>query len=204
MLRVGDNVRIVKPCHCGYWESCKHIYTTGEVIEINISSTDNRPIVVKATPINRCSFRKDQLIKEVIMGQLAVGDKVEVAKGGLGISSQHIGERTIITAVGGVYNGERDAVQTKDFKNPGCYADWISKDSFKLINTVKRTLFKKGDRVAVIECEEIKTWGTWRNAIDKIYILNNDQAERLNKRDETLLGDNEYLINFTPNMLEKL
>jgi len=68
-----------------------------------------------------------------------VGDTVKTIRTGHGIPGSRVGETTIITEVGGTYNGgaERmqiDGVKTRDFANPP-YDDWIGADSFELIRT---------------------------------------------------------------------
>ena len=66
----------------------------------------------------------------------------------------------------------------------------------------KAVKFKAGDRVAVIECGFIKQYGGWREAVDKIYTLKDYEASELSNGNSTPLGDNEYMVNFSPESLE--
>ncbi len=137
------------------------------------------------------------------MERFMVGDEVEVVQGGAGISPDNEGKRTIIIATGGNYQGTHDAVRTKDFENPG-YEDWIGSRSFKLIKGVKRIVLKAGDRVAVIDCPNLRLWNRWERAIGRIYTLNSEQTHWLNEGGAGLLGKNEEGINYSMEMLEKL
>jgi len=138
------------------------------------------------------------------MSGFMVGDVVEATESGRGVAGSNVGRRTIITATGGTYGGEHDAVKTRDFYNPGDYGDWISSRSFKLIKGVKRTVLKPGDKVAVIDCPTLRLWNHWKNAVGRIYTLNTGQVKRLNSNTPTPLGGNEEMINYTIEMLEKI
>ena len=71
--------------------------------------------------------------------RLRIGDKVEVIKGGLGISDSRKGEVTTVTEIGGIYGsggdmyGPMSGVKANNIYNPG-FSDWVTEDSFKLIS----------------------------------------------------------------------
>jgi len=138
------------------------------------------------------------------MSRFMVGDTVEAVITGSGIGTDKLYKKTTITAINGRYshsgNG-RDGVKTKDFKNTP-YNDWIGEVSFKLVKAIQK--LEPDDRVAVIDCEEIRNWPTWERAIGQIYTLTKEQVEKLNDRQETNLGENKYRINFLRQMLEKI
>ncbi len=71
-FKIGDTVKIVKPCDCSFWNGCVSDIKRGNCIIIELeteASEDKREFRVEWDEYSRCRFTKDQLQKENSMSQ---------------------------------------------------------------------------------------------------------------------------------------